>query len=164
VVELIAAGGKAGAGKDYILEHLLPYHAGQDVTWMISGFGDLVRRELGIKDPKENRPAQQFYGQFRRQQDENYWTKKAVEWAEWATTIGGATAVGFSGVRFENEIEVLQDAGFRVGLVEAPLEVRLARLRERDGRPWTEAELNDITETNLDLIPHWRWDWVWDNS
>jgi len=164
VAQLIAAGGHAGAGKDYVLEHLLPYHAGQGGTWMISGFGDLVRRELKILDPKQFRAEQQAHGQFRRKQDPNYWTKRAIEWAEWAETIGGATAVGFTGVRFENEVEQLQDAGFRVGLVEAPLEVRLARLEARDGRPWTEAELNDVTETSLDLIPRWRWDWIWLNA
>lgn len=157
----IATGGKAGAGKDYILDRLLPYEAGQRGVWMKSGFGDLVRAEL----PRgAGRRMQQLRGQIRRQQDEDYWIKKAIEWAEWATTIGGASVVGFTGVRFENEIIVLQDAGFRVGLVEAPLEVRLQRLEVRDGRPWTKEELNDVTETSLDLIPRWHWDFVWQNS
>jgi hypothetical protein len=164
VAQLIATGGKAGAGKDYVLEHLLPYEVGQGGTWMISGFGDLVRRELNILDPKEHRQWQQQHGQMRRKQDPNYWIKRAIEWAEWATTIGGAKAAGVTGVRFENEIEQIQDAGFRVGLVEAPLEVRLVRLEKRDGRAWTEAELNDVTETSLDLIPRWRWNFIWDNS
>jgi hypothetical protein len=158
VRQLIAVGGKAGAGKDWILDRLLAYEAGQHGVTMKSGFGDLVRHELGIKDPKQYRDKQQAHGQLRRAQDEDYWTKKAVEWGDWATTIGGADMAGFTGVRFENELDVLKDGGFYLVLVEAPSLVREARLRQRDGRWWTQEELNHPTETALDLIPRWKWD------
>lgn len=160
---LIAAGGKAGAGKDYILEHLTQYHAGQSGIVRIGGFGDLVRRELremfAIPDP--SRREQQIHGQRRRQEDQDYWPKRAVEWAN---GFRDDIVVGFTGVRFLNEVAVLQDGGLRVGLVEAPLEVRKARLEARDGRPWTAEELNDVTETSLDQIPRSAWDWIWNNG
>lgn len=161
--QLIATGGRAGAGKDYILDRLLRYEAGQGGVVMKSGFGDLVRAELGIVDPKVHRQWQQQHGQLRRQQDENYWTEKAVEWGTWATTIGGASVAGITGVRFENELDVLKAGGFYLVLVEARMTTRLRRLRERDGRSWTWNELNDVTETSLDLIPREKWDVIWDN-
>lgn len=158
----IAAGGKAGAGKDFILMKLVRYHAGQNGLFAIAGFGDLVRAELlglGVIGP--TRREQQVHGQKRRQENKDYWTYRAIQWAD---SLPYGTVVGFSGVRFENEIYTLKYGGFRVGLVEAPESVRRQRLTARDGRSWTEEELNDVTETSLDTIPRSLWDFVWDNS
>lgn len=157
---LIATGGRAGAGKDYVLERLLRYEAGQGGTTKISGFGDLVRSELRTG---ASRRLQQIHGQLRRQQDEDYWTFKAIEWGV-SVLNRGHDAAGITGVRFLNEIEVLREGGFYLVLVEAPEEVRYNRLFHRDGRGWTKEELNDVTETSLDLIPREAWDAVWDNS
>lgn len=152
--QLIATGGKAGAGKDWVLDRLLDYEAGQHGTVQKSGFGDLIRAEL----PEwADRAAQQQWGQLRRQQDEDYWTKKAVEWA-YQGLGKGLDVVGFTGVRFLNEIAILRQGGFYLVLVEAPEEVRKRRLFERDGRWWTDAELNHVTETSLDQIPREAWD------
>lgn len=153
---LIATGGKAGAGKDHVLEMLLAYEAGYGGSWVKSGFGDLVRMELGITDPNQDRPLQQSHGQMRRAQDENYWTKKAVEWS-YKMLDTGIDVVGFSGIRFLNEIKILQLSSFYVVLVEAPEAVRYQRLHNRDGRWWTNAELNHSTETALDKIPRETW-------
>jgi len=159
---MIATGGKAGAGKNYILERLCQYHAGQNGPFAIAEFGDLVRAELqaeGFRDPP--RKMQQSHGQMRRQENEKYWIYRALRWVD---GLPPHVVVGFTGVRFENELEALKYGGFKVGLIEAPLEVRRLRLYRRDGRWWTDEELNHVTETSLDLIPHSRWDFVWDNS
>ena len=156
---LIATGGKAGSGKDHILDMLLAYEAGQEGRTVKSGFGDLIRMELGITDPKQDRARQQAHGLLRRAQDENYWTKKAVEWGH-EGLAKGLDVVGIAGVRFLNEIEILRAGGFYLVLVEAPEEVRKRRLFERDGRWWTDAELNHHTETALDEIPRKAWDAV----
>lgn len=154
---MIATGGKAGAGKDHILDMLLAYEAGQEGTTLKSGFGNLVRDELGIFDPKQDRAKQQAHGQIRRAQDVNYWTVRAVEWGH-KGLAKGLDVVGFTGVRFLNEINILRAGGFYLVLVEAPEEVRKRRLFERDGRWWTDAELNHRTETALDEIPREAWD------
>lgn len=154
---LIATGGKAGAGKDHVLDMLLAYEVGQGGDWIKAGFGDLVRAELRITDPKERRDLQQAHGQLRRAEDENYWTKKAVKWG-FLAILQGHDAAGFTGVRFENEIDVLKTNGFYMVLVEAPEDVRKRRLYERDGRWWSYEELNHPTETALDTIPREKWD------
>jgi hypothetical protein len=157
----IATGGKAGAGKDFILKILTQYEAmaGRRARpVVIGGFGDLVRADwLEVHGRPAAREEQQDWGQLRRTQSEDYWLRAAVRWAD---SFGGDAVVGFSGVRFPNELSYLQDHDFRVGLVEAPKHVRVQRLFNRDGYVWSEEKLNHITETSLDLIPRDLWDFI----
>lgn len=161
----IATGGRAGAGKDFILNILTQYQAGNGRSARpvaISGFGNLVKADY-VETFKRlgTRADWQSWGQLRRAQSEDYWLRAAVRWAD---SLGGDCVVGFSGVRFPNELSFLQDNGFRVGLVQAPKEVRVKRLYERDGYVWSEEKLNHVTETSLDLIPLDLWDFVISNG
>lgn len=161
----IAIGGKAGAGKDFILHILAQYHAmnsrrARPVA--MGGFGDLVREDFRNRFKRPgNRADWQSWGELRRAQSEDYWLRAAVRWAD---SLGGDCVVSLSGVRFPNELSFLQDADFRVGLVQAPKEVRIQRLLQRDGYAWSDEKLNHITETSLDLIPLEQWDFVIENG
>lgn len=161
----IATGGKAGAGKDFVLNILTQYRAGNGRSSrpvVIGGFGLLVREDyLEFHGRVGEREDWQNWGQLRRGQDEDYWLKAAVRWAD---SFGGDAVIGFSGVRFSNELSFLQDHGFKVGLVRAPKIVRIQRLLRRDGYIWSDEELNHSTETSLDLIPLDAWDFVIDNG
>lgn len=161
----IATGGKAGAGKDFVLSILVQYHARQGKAARpatIGGFGNLVRMDWNkVHQTSGTREDWQRWGQLRRAQDEEFWLKAAVTWAD---GFGPDTIIGFSGVRFENELTYLQANGFLVGLVRAPELVRVKRLYRRDGRWWTDEELKHRTETALDEIPLDLWDFVIDNG
>ena len=161
----IATGGKAGAGKDFVLNILVQYHAGNGRSArpvVIGGFGLLVKADfMGRFDRLGERKDWQEWGQLRRREDEAYWLKAAVRWAD---SQGGDAVIGFSGVRFENELTFLQEHGFKVGLVRAPKGVRQTRLLRRDGYVWPDEKLNHPTETALDLIPDHLWDFVIDNG
>lgn len=160
----IATGGRAGAGKDFILKILTQYKAGNGRSARpvaISGFGDLVKADFLEHFKRVGERADwQSWGQLRRAQSEDYWLTAAVRWAD---SLGGDCVVGFSGVRFPNELSFLQDHDFRVGLIRAPKHVRTNRLYERDGYWWPEEKLNHITETSLDLIPLDQWNFIVEN-
>lgn len=158
----IATGGKAGAGKDFILKILTQYEAMAGRPMAISGFGSLVKADfLNHFKRVGERADWQSWGQLRCGQSEDYWLRAAVRWAD---SLGGDAVVGFSGVRFPNELSYLQDHGFRVGLVAAPQHVRVKRLYERNGYFWPDEKLNHITETSLDLIPLDQWDFIVKNA
>lgn len=161
----IATGGRAGAGKDFILGILTQYQAmngRRRRPVVIGGFGLLVKEDfLETNGQPGERADWQSWGQLRRGQSEDYWLRAAVKWAE---RQGGDAVIGFSGVRFPNELSYLQDHGFRVGLVRAPEHVRIKRLYERDGYFWPREKLDHVTETSLDLIPDHCWDFIIENG
>jgi hypothetical protein len=159
----IALAGKAGAGKDHVLSFLTQFAAGQGRTIHISGFGDLVRShwmELhGNRVP--TRTDLQKLSAERRESDYNFWIKRAQDWAR--TFDLDRTVLGFTGVRYHNELDGLREVGFSVGLVLASDQDREHRLYHRDGRWWKQHELNHITERGLDEISLPEWDFVIQN-
>jgi len=158
----IAVGGKAGAGKDFMLGLLTQYEAGMGDSIRITGFGDLVRAYwVDHYDDSPTRSDLQKLGQIMRENDPLFWVKRAQAWASdqpWDAVLG------ISGVRFENEIQGLQAVEFKVGLVRAELETRRHRLFHRDGYWWPDGELNHPTELALDEVPEHAWDFILYNN
>lgn len=94
----------------------------------------------------EIRSALQYLGtSIRRRQDSDYWTRSLTR-----KIVGGlaeGSCVSTSGLRYANEISRFRDAfGFAV-LIEVPEELRLKRVRRRDGHESSErAESHDSEE------------------
>jgi hypothetical protein len=89
--------------------------------------------EFITKNKKVLRPLMQWWGtEYRRGEDENYWTDKFTKKVKPILMAGGRVAV--DDLRFENEMKLLKRLGGYDVLVNAPEEHIRQRIKARDGK------------------------------
>ena len=143
-MRVIGLAGMAGAGKDYVCD-LIRSHFDRQNGWAVRvAFADGVRNDIEIAMgaepgsieslwskpyPIEIRSLLQWWGtEFRRSQDVDYWAKRGMKVAEEEYTHGGADLVIFTDVRFQNEADIIMEAGGMVFEVVADQDIRARRL------------------------------------
>jgi dephospho-CoA kinase len=145
-MKILGLCGNMGAGKDYVFDVIKEYSSFEVIR---VAFADGVRDEvaevfnLSVEQYNDafRKPysdgvrfvLQQWGTEFRRAQDDLYWVKRGIQRAY---EIEGVYAEGllvvFTDVRFANEAYAINEVGGKVIRVEAPTEVRNARLEGRD--------------------------------
>lgn len=95
------------------------------------------------------RAALQYWGaSVRRVQDSEYFVKRSLRDA--IVTASSGKSVYYTDIRFPNEVEYAQAAGFFVARLEISPETQLRRLQLRDGLDADTSTLNHVSETILD--------------
>jgi len=158
----IAISGKARAGKSTLADMLVQKLG---ASWHVESLSDAVLEEFakenwmieyserGLeilldrinKDKETYRPFLIELGQRRRAEDPDYWIKR----------LPGHPNAIIANCRFVNEYNYFKKNDFYMVRVDATSEVREAR-----GCP----DLADISETDLDSVKLWNWDYVTYNN
>lgn len=95
------------------------------------------------------RRALQFWGtEVRRNQDDNYWVKKALK--NVLTLVAEGKTVYVTDSRFPNEVASVADAGGIAIRINVSPEEQERRIKERDGIQISEDARNHVSETSLD--------------
>ena len=93
--------------------------------------------------------ALQFWGSdIRREQDPNYWVKKAIR--STVTNAAEGKSVLVTDARFENEIDALMALGAFASRLHVSADVQRERIFNRDGIYPSSEALNHISEISLD--------------
>lgn len=97
----------------------------------------------------KSRRAIQYWGtDVRRRQNPNYWVNKVAQFVIDEASKGNSVYVTDS--RFPNEAQSIIDLGGVVIRLDVPEEVRVDRIRYRDGNDPTPSQLYHSSETSLD--------------
>lgn len=142
--KIIILSGKQFSGKDTVAKILLDYLDG----FKRIGLGDAIKLEYGEKkgltfsEIEKNKPLYRQdlidLGNFRRNQDSDYWIKKVI-------AMEGNIIV--PDVRVKRELEYFKEANAFKIRVESNKEIRAQR--------GTLTSENDLTETDLDDVKDW---------
>jgi hypothetical protein len=162
-MQLIGLTGFAGSGKDFTHKAIEKFFQEDDRTWVYRvALADELRQEIEDLFTVDGRylPAVwekpysdgvrwilQHYGtEFRRAQDEDYWSNKA------AITIGAFDQPGqivvVTDVRFANEADMIHGLGGIVVEVQAPAGVRAGRL----GGALPPAHASEVIDFETDAV------------
>lgn len=120
----------------------------------------IVKNDDVYMRSKRARKALQFWGDFRRGQDSDYWIKSLGQEITWYLANG--YSVNVTDVRFPKEVELIE--GFHKGKVirlEVDEETRLERMLVRDGSEVDKELLAHRTEIALD---NYEFDRVFNND
>lgn len=97
----------------------------------------------------DSRFAVQYWGtEVRRNQDLNYWVKRAIKPS--IEQLANGVSVFVTDARFENEIDSLVSLGAFTLRLKVSREKQIERIIARDGSPPTEEALMHISEISLD--------------
>lgn len=107
-----------------------------------------IRCVAGDGERRSGPLLQLLGGDIRRGQDALYWVRRFAEWV--APRLAAGTTVLVTDARFENEMALLRRLGFTLVRLDCPIDIRRARLVERDGAAAGARDLNHPTETGLD--------------
>lgn len=95
------------------------------------------------------RKALQYWGtEVRRNQDDNYWVKKALK--NVLTLVAEGKTMYVTDSRFPNEVESVTDSGGTAIRINVSPEEQERRIQARDGLQISEDARNHISETSLD--------------
>lgn len=93
--------------------------------------------------------ALQYWGtEVRREQDVDYWVKKAMSSA--VQLVAGGHSVFVTDARFENEIDAISELGAYTVRLMVSRKIQIERIIKRDGSSPTEEALNHTSEISLD--------------
>lgn len=116
---------------------------------------DQVRIHAGVHARTRSqvmRRVLQYHGtDVRREQDEDYWVKRALNPA--ITALADGTSVFVTDARFPNEASVSSTFGAFVARLDIDSETQMRRLSSRDGLTVDPAALVHASETALDDYP-----------
>lgn len=148
-MNVIGLTGYAGAGKDYVCDLLRTQFDNAGLMATRIAFADGVKQDieetLGLSDfaakgitatklrekpySPEIRKLLQWWGtDLRRAEDEDYWVKLGIAQAGVEWNMGGADLIIFTDVRFQNEADVIHNAGGLVFQVVAEDSLRAERV------------------------------------
>lgn len=149
--------GGAGAGKSIAAQFLIDTLDYRTAKFAYPVY-DIARNYFGMKE--KDRKLLQLIGteSGRDYIDRDIWVKRFVEdtmIANKAASLLGQRGMHFvsDDVRFRNEHELLKKAGWVGIYLESPMEKRLERLRERDGRTQQE-QLGHQSELEMATFKH----------
>lgn len=155
-MQIIGLSGKAGAGKDYIIQTYLRPRGFYQISfawhmkvWIV-GRGLATYEEVFVTKPKHVRELMQLEGTERGRDvfGENVWVDSAMAWMRLYKDNWGIDKFVVGDVRFPNERQAILDHGGRVARVVAP-ERTLAN-------PLTPEQRQHPSETALDGL---EWDY-----
>lgn len=135
----IALCGKMGSGKSHVAELL------EGLGYQRLHFASPLKRAAAELDPKPSRELLQALSEVTRRVEPHPLVEQMRRVLESTT----ADKLVVDDLRFPDELLVLRKAGFAVLMIDAPLDVRLERLRA-NGRLEDERQLNHASEVALD--------------
>ena len=134
----IALSGRSGCGKTTIAEYLVDKHAFARCST------GLACRELCRKlFASESKSILNMVTDALKAIDPDVWLRAAL------STLDGDRPVVFDSMRFAGDYAFLKEQGFQMWRVEAPLEVRVRRMKDR-GQIFIPDDDNHPAETELD--------------
>ena len=137
----IALCGKMGTGKSHVAGLPVP------LGYRRLHFASPLKRAAAELDPEPSRELLQALSEVTRRVE----PRPLVEQMRRAVEAAGEDSLVVDDLRFPDELKMLLDAGFAVVRIDAPLEVRLARLRA-NGRLEGEQQLEHASEVALDHV------------
>lgn len=135
----IALCGKMGAGKSHVAELL------EGLGYRRLHFASPLKRAAAELDPNPSRELLQALSEVTRRVEPHPLVEQMRRLLESIT----ADRIVVDDLRFPDELLMLREAGFAVLMIDAPLEVRLERLRA-NGRLEDESQLYHASEVALD--------------
>lgn len=147
--------GKAGAGKTFLTDYLMKKY-GYNRAKMANSVYMIAEKYLGMNPNKKDRDLLQVLGTDigREQVNQDVWVKRFVDdvWIAQETSkklYGKELKFISDDIRFPNEHEVLKEAGWVGIYLDVPDEIRITRLKGRDGDACVD-KLGHASETALD--------------
>lgn len=163
-MHIIGLSGRAGAGKDWITEHILKPDGYFQISfawhfkiWMVST-GEATYEEVFVTKPPHIRKKLQRRGteEGRNVYGENIWCQTALAWMRLLHDTNGVQKFVIPDIRFPNELEFVQQQGGLVFRINAPTRTANSNL--------TPEAREHISETALDHIPPTGFDGIIQND
>lgn len=142
---IIGLSGKMGTGKSTLANHIMNKYK-SSTTVKIAGLlyelQDMIYSKLNMKLVGEkDRPLLIALGMWGRDQDQNFWTSKAMEKAKLLELIKDVIII--DDIRFPNEAQAILDNNGILIRIEG----------KQRGPNLTEDMMNNVSETALDSFP-----------
>ena len=147
----IAFGYKAGSGKDTCVDYLIKKHGGKKIAFSEPLYDILnyAQNICGFEHTKDRKFLQFIGTEWGRETNPNIWVELALK-----KCCNTSNNFYCSDVRFLNEFEALRNNGWTL----------IKLVRDEDILRIGNGNTNHVSETQLDLLPDGKWDYIIDNN